>query len=469
MLDPAQKKQQAVAAAQRAFTDASDRQTFVPRTNHLIRPLSEMNLNRLHLARMSFDDHYASSTENYNDGGSDYQYQSTGTIVKRPSMQWGSENQAPERVHGISRLPGQYESRKASPPSALDSVSSSSYRRVRKTRSAFVVSQIFQPPNTDDVSSVAYASERSPQKNENFNSRKSMSFLRGGTEFMGEGKARERRSYYMESSARKGCPAIILPDIDRYKGRNEKGEWGAMRVSVKKHARKLSESLFGSMRKVLGRGASPGSTAIPEQHINSSRMHFRDYITPEESNNYAAPGRFGVKEKPKIKSNYVVSKAPTLHLVPSYEMIRSDVGSILEASPGMERKFSSRSMRSTASTATSGHWNSTIASRMTGHTHRDTRMSPMPDRDEGFFRAPPRRDRYNVDARRVYSALLKRLNPEDEELSDKDTIHSPPGYFMTPGIGLLPEEEGIFDRKSNRPPAAASPCSQNLFQSLICP
>lgn len=369
-------------------------------------------------------------------------------------MQWCQESLAPDRGRRDSRIPdqnGPYAPRDFSPPQ-LGSSTPSSFRRIRKTKSAFVISQIFHPPE-QEVPGVVYAAERSPQKNEN--ARKSMSFLRGGTEFMGEGKSRERRSYYMESSARKGCPAIIFPEIsERYKGMNEKGEWGAMRYSVKKKARKLSESLFGSMRKVLGKSCGDDKTSIPEQHISSRRMHFRDYVTPEEELNYSAPGRFGVKDKPKIRSNYVVSKEPTLHLVSSYEMIRSDVGSILEASPcreTKERKFSAASAR-TSSTATSGHWNSTIASRMTGQNLRESMvdrsgMNAVIDKDdEGYFQPPPRRERYNVDARRVYSALLKRINSEEND-TPKEPTYTPAGYYMTPGIGLLPEEEGIFERK----------------------
>jgi hypothetical protein len=491
MLDPNEKKQQAVAAAQRAFVDHAVRRTHGSQSSSDMRPrLSERNLNQLPSSRppitrgpsttgrpttappastvASSDYGYSQAPSSITNGSSRRHrfdeeesidggdYEST-VVRRRESMRWHRENLTPARNNRQEAS-----SRKAevdsyvvpdySPP-RLDSSTPSSFRRIRKTRSAFAVSQIFSPSD-QDVSSVFYGAG-SPRKmtDNRDNSRKSMSFLRGGTEFMGEGKTRERRSYYMESAQRKNYPPIVPPEVANYKGKNEKGEWGAMRL--KKKARKV----FGSMRRALGMGCSNDPDlmgSIPEQHVPSSRLHFRDYITPEEANaeTYAAPGKFGVKEKPKIRSNYVISKAPTLHLVPSQEMIRSDVGSVREVSPplntGPNRKVSPASV----ATVSTGTWNSTIASRMSARTLRGNtldgtlqsgRTSPVLEGDDAlYFKPPPRRERLNVDARRVYSALVKRFNADEQSKpveSSQDT-----GYYMTPGIGLLPEEEGIFER-----------------------
>ena len=361
---------------------------------------------------------------------------------------------------------------------------------------------------------------------------------------MGEGRSRERRSYYIESSQRKGCPPIIpiLEAVGRYKGRNTKGEWGAVRCSVKKKARKISESVFGSVRRALGMEPKTGTGmgAIPEQHVPSTRMHFRDYAAPEEvfgtataaaatvaavaggegsggsgsgsgsggiggagrEQNLvcAAPGRFGsgnreinnnLKEKPKIRSNYVISKPPTIHYVPSSEMIRSDVGSIRDLTPpsSFGRKFSAAASIGTVSTGT---WNSTIASRMTSRTLRgdglhvtaaasvavDKRdLMPVPDADaepagerggEGYFHLPPKRERRNVDARWVYSALVRKLHQEEDDRKAGQlqpaqsemaaAAAAAAGYYMAPDIGLLPKEEGIFERhpSNNAPPQPQS-------------
>jgi len=505
MLGPNEKKQQAVAAARSAFSGEADRRIRGSQSSAEMRPrLSEMNLNRLHLNRRSSvkcqpacqlavaastadsyqhsDDYgYSRAPSTVNDDPRYYGFDNDSTdpgdyastvVWRRKSMQWHRDHMTPARGRRDVRtadLDTSFGSRDYSPPQ-LSSSTPSSYRRVRKAKSAFVVSPIF-PPLNQDISSVIYSAERSPQKNaaefppQKDNSRKSMSFLRGGTEFMGEGRSRERRSYYMESSQRKGCPPIVPEVTGKYKGKNAKGEWGAMRFSVKKKARKISESVFGSMRKALGISCNDNKNSlrsIPEQHVPSQRMHFRDYVTPEEvygEQIFAAPGKFGeVKGKPKIRSNYVISKPPSLHLVSSFEMIRSDVGSIRDVTPPMplqDRKVSATSMGS-ISTAT---WNSTIASRMTSRTLRDNsvdkgRVSPVLDGDEAqYFRPPPKRERYNIDARRVYSALVRRFHQEAEK---KSTVPlQEPGYYMTPGIGLLPEEEGIFERHSPSQPGGS--------------
>jgi hypothetical protein len=490
MLDLNEKKQQAVAAAQRAFVDHAVRRIHGSQSSSDMRPrLSERNLNQLSSSRppitrgpsttgrpttapptstvASSDYGYSQAPSSITHGsvrrhrfdeesidGGDYE----STVVRRrESMRWHRENLTParnSRQEASSRKVevDSYVIPDYSPP-RLDSSTPSSFRRIRKTRSAFAVSQIFSPSD-QDVSSVFYGAGSPQKKTDNRdNSRKSMSFLRGGTEFMGEGKTRERRSYYMESSQRKNYPPIVPPEVANYKGKNEKGEWGAMRL--KKKARKV----FGSMRRALGMGCSNDPDlmgSIPEQHVPSSRMHFRDYITPEEANaeTYAAPGKFGVKEKPKIRSNYVISKAPTIHLVPSQEMIRSDVGSVREVSPplntGPNRKVSPASV----ATVSTGTWNSTATSRMSARTLRGNtldgtlhsgRTSPVLDGDDAlYFRPPPRRERLNVDARRVYSALVKRFNNDEQPKPTEPSQDT--GYYMTPGIGLLPEEEGIFER-----------------------
>jgi hypothetical protein len=486
MLDPDQKKQQAVAAAQRAFGADAVRRIHGSQSSSNMPPrLSERNLNQLPLRRPHFSEGsvtitrstpasastvassnygYSQAPSSVTDGSAHRQrfddedteaddYELT-VVRRRESMRWHQENMTSVRnsrqdTNARKAEVDSYIIPNYSPP-RLDASTPSSFRRIRKTKSAFAVSRTLLPSD-QDVSSVMYG-DGSPQKG---NSRKSMSFLRGGTEFMGEGRSRERRSYYMESSQRKTCPPIVPPEITAiYKGKNEKGEWGAVRF--KKKARKV----FGSMRRALGMGCGIDTVSmgsIPEQHVTSSRMHFRDYVTPEEANteSYTAPGKFGAKEKPKIRSNYVISKAPTLHLVSSQEMIRSDIGSISDMSPpvsaGVKRKVSPASM----ATVSTGTWNSTATSRMSARTLRGNtldgtleggRASSTPGGDdEIYFRPPQRRERLNVDVRRVYSALVKRFPPEEQPALVK---HSPDtGYYMTPGIGLLPEEEGVFQQK----------------------
>ncbi|KAI5856508.1 hypothetical protein BZA05DRAFT_416175 [Tricharina praecox] len=379
-----------------------------------------------------YSSQYGDSRNKLDDSAGDY---SSTIIRRRASMRYHRETLS----HLAAQGPARFEPRDLiTPEPELDiftpqdyepphngGSTPSSYRRIKKTKSsAFTVAQIFTPP-PPEIPSAVFTPEGEPARE---SPRKSASFLRGGTDFMGEGRARERRSYYMESAARKTMPPIVPPEVvaGKYKGKNEKGEWGAMRF--RKKARKITDSVFGSVRKVLGRSCSGQDKAsfgsIPEQQVASSRLHFREYVTAEEPpspTKSEKSAKSPEKEKPKIRSNYVVSKAPVLHLVASQEMIQSDVGSI------------------------------SIASRMAGRTIRD---GGDPEGDGEFFRIPSRRERFNVDARRVYSALLKRQNSVDKPaLVEAD---EEPGYYITPGRGLLPEEEKIFERHVVPTPRSAS-------------
>jgi len=453
-----------VTAAQRAFDADTNRRIHGPQSSKTSksRPvLSEINLNRLPPppppparpppvipSSSIYSSYYGGSRHAFDDGEEGEEYYEPTVVHRRASVRCHretltgtpapSDRQEPRNLVTPEPEFDIFISQDYEPPHDGSSTPSS-YRHIKKAKSAFAVSHMFVPPPALAIPSVAFGAGGPPAKE---NQRKSASFLRGGTDFMGEGRARERRSYYMESNARKTLPPIVPPEIVAgiYKGKDEKDERGTMRF--RKKAKKITDSVFGSMRRVLGRSCSgidqASSVSIPEQQVASSRLHFREYVAAEEP---LSPRKSGAKEKPKIRSNYVVSKAPSLHVITSQEMIHSDVGSIRNATPptpqNSERKFSGRSM-GTISTAT---WSSSIASRMSGQTVRD---NGDPAGGEEFFQPPPRRERFNVDARRVYSALLKRQNSVDKSAPTGAMEGS--GYYMIPGIGLLPEEERIFER-----------------------
>ncbi|KAI5817773.1 hypothetical protein BZA77DRAFT_32684 [Pyronema omphalodes] len=511
-LHPHEKQKQAVTAAQHAFRGEAERRIHGSQSSSDIRHrLSERNLNHLQMQRRPSNrcppvqvphmtglsslssgyppsDDYAYSRAssvtyddpryyNYEEDNTDAENYETSFVRRRKSMQWHQKNMTPApRGRLVARA---VESETPRPmtrdfsPADPGCSTPSSYRRIRKSQSAFVVSPTrTRPPlsQLNDYSSAVFTDERSPRKSTSDmppvrdNSRRSMSFLRGGSDFLGEGRSRERRSYYMESSQRKAYPPIV-PDVGKYKGKNTKGEWGAMRYSMKKKARKISESVFGSMRRVLGMSCGDSTTlnaVIPEQHITSTRPHFRDYVTVTQEEAFGGrephiPRRSestkkDPAEKPKIRAHYVISKPPTIHLVPSQEMIRSDVGSIREATPQInlgDRKSSATSM----GTISTGVWNSTVASRVTNKTIRGHRADSSPNDDVEYFEMPPKRERYNIDARQVYSALVERLN--QLEVGNRDAAVED-GYYMTPGIGLLPSEEGLFEPNSRNGSRASS-------------
>lgn len=164
--------------------------------------------------------------------------------------------------------------------------------------------------------------------------RKSMSFLRGGTDFMPqsmkqhciENKPRERMSFYTPSSARPMPePSLFQDPTIGYRGRNDKGDWGALRWAMKRKARRITQ-VFGSVKGIFGKKKSYRGTEmianIPEQHIISSRPHFGEYvpsISEDDGIEHERPITLQKipmesREKPKIRSSYVVTRKPVCSL-----------------------------------------------------------------------------------------------------------------------------------------------------------
>lgn len=329
----------------------------------------------------------------------------------------------------------------------------SSYRRLRKTKSVFSVGQVFQQqPNDDYPSSVVYTSEQSPEGVGN--RRRSMSFLRGGTDFMPESLRRqyadkpmvkERKSLYLSASSRRGQKPIAFPETVRGKKKEQSDEKElSVRKAVSEKARKMSASFFGTMRRAFGKQVKL-EPAFPEQHVTSRRQHFRDYVSPSELHenilDIPEPNNFTIRPA-------VVSRAPTFRHVPSYEMLHSVTGSIGDASPPMPPPHRDMSVTTDGMST----WNATLDKR---HTASKKRLSiideNMPNKvKENIYSPPPpgqQQTQKSYEARRVYSALMKRLDRGSPRAKKEEAeyIHGP-GYYFAPGLGLRPEEEGMFER-----------------------
>lgn len=328
----------------------------------------------------------------------------------------------------------------------------SSYSRLRKTRSVFSVGQGYQQqPNGEYPSSVVYSSELSP---EGVGSRrKSMSFLRGGTDFMPESMRRkyaeekpavkERKSFYLPASSRRGQKPIAFPETVRGKKKEQSDEKElSVRKAVGEKARKMSASFFGTMRRAFGKQVKL-EPSFPEQHVTSTRQHFRDYVSPNElhDNILDIPEPNNFKIRPAV-----VSRAPTFRHVPSYEMLRSVTGSIGEASPPVPPPHRDMSV----ATDSMSTWNATLDKKLS-----KKRLSiideNMPNKvKEDIYSPPPfekQQTQKSYEARRVYSALMKRLDRGSPRAKKEEAeyVHGP-GYYFAPGLGLRPEEEGVFER-----------------------
>lgn len=336
----------------------------------------------------------------------------------------------------------------------FESSTSSSYSRLRKTRSVFSVGQGFQQqPNSEYPSSVVYSSGISPESVGS--RRKSMSFLRGGTDFMPESMRRkyaeekpaikERKSFYLPASSRRGQKPIAFPETVRGKKKEPSDEKElSVRKAVGEKARKMSASFFGTMRRAFGKQVKL-EPSFPEQHVTSTRQHFRDYVSPHELHDnildIPEPNNFTIRPA-------VVSRAPTFRHVPSYEMLRSVTGSIRESSPPAPPPHRDMSV------ATDGMstWNSTLDKKYLANKKRLSIIDEnMPNKVKEDIYSPPsfekQQTQKSYEAKRVYSALMKRLDRGSPRAKKEEAeyVHGP-GYYFAPGLGLRPEEEGMFER-----------------------
>lgn len=331
----------------------------------------------------------------------------------------------------------------------------SSYSRLRKTKSVFSVGQVFQQqPNSEYPSSVVYSSELSP---EGVGSRrKSMSFLRGGTDFMPESMRRkyaeekpairERKSFYLPASSRREQKPVAFPETVRGKKKKEQSDEKelSVRKAVGEKARKMSASFFGTMRRAFGKQVKL-EPSFPEQHVTSTRQHFRDYVSPNELHDnildIPEPNNLTIRSA-------VVSRAPTFRHVPSYEMLRSVTGSIGEATPPAPPPHRDMSV----ATDNMSTWNATLDRKYLGSKKRLSIIDEnMPNKVKEDIYSPPsfekQQTQKSYEAKRVYSALMKRLDRGSPRAKKEEAeyVHGP-GYYFAPGLGLRPEEEGMFER-----------------------
>lgn len=346
----------------------------------------------------------------------------------------------------------------------------SSYRRLRKTRSVFSVSQVC-PPQALEESPVVYSSEISPKGGTMRNRRKSMSFLRGGTDFMPESVRRqleeqaegsqaqrpyvkEQKAFYLTGSSRRSQKPIAFPETVRAKKAPKDPQIDL--VSVRKAVGEKARKVFGSVKRVFGvRGRL--EDAFPEQQVTSTRPHFREYISPSEMHediqDISEPNNM------RIRST-VVSRAPTFRNVPSVEMLRSIAGSIRDAStsPVPPQTPNHTARRTSVVTDGTSTWNSTLDRRSAAKKRLSIIDENTPHRVRESIYEPPEAaeeflPRYEV--RRVYSALMKRLDEGSPNAlrSRQEYVRGqgystpvPPMYYMAPGLGLRPEEERMFEQ-----------------------
>jgi hypothetical protein len=207
------------------------------------------------------------------------------------------------------------------------------------------------------------------------------------------------------------------------------------------------------MKRVFGVRGKLEDT-FPEQQVSSARPHFREYISPSELHD-------DIQDIPepnnmRIRST-VVSRAPTFRNVPSVEMLRSTAGSIrdVSTSPAPPQTPIHALRRASVATDCTSTWNSTLDKRSAAKKRLSIIDENTPHRVRESIYEPPGAGEAcqpGYEVRRVYSALMKRLDEgSPDALQERQEYVHGPGYgtsmyYMAPGLGLRPEDEGMFER-----------------------
>ncbi|KAG0643806.1 hypothetical protein HOY80DRAFT_284920 [Tuber brumale] len=511
LLAPQERSQQAVAAAQRAYDDDIQRRNSNREHTVLcsssIRFLSPVdNRNRASDAGgfYSINRHEAekshsimmknASYASYDTAAASYSTCTSreNSASMRPGTlrQLGGENGAfqqltfsspgARRAMNLSDLGADYHSSPGSPVPSTPS----SYRRLRKTKSVFSVSQVY-PRSTPDQSPAVFPPELSSKEAMMRNQRKSTSFLRGGTEFMpdsmrrqleeagGDGPSqpqqqrpyvKEQKPFYLSASCRRSQKPVAFPETVRAKKVSK--EQPTDLLSVRKAMGETAKKVFGSMKRVFGVRGKLENT-FPEQHVPASRSHFYDFVSPSDLHgdiqDIPEPGII------RMRSN-IVSRAPTLRTVPSFEMLHSIAGSIRDVTPNPPQSPVSTIRGVSVPTDGSSTWNSTLDRRSASKKRLSIIDENAPHRIRESLYEPSvagesTQPRYEV--RRVYSALMKRLD-EDAANAPQERQKDPcgPGHgspesrcYMAPGLGLRPEEENLFTKPGKSGPGRSTATS----------
>jgi len=407
----------------------------------------------------------------------------TVTMRLRTLKQSGDENGAfPQsrfsgprtcRAMNLSDLGADYYSSPGSPVPSTPS----SYRRLRKAKSVFSVSQV-HPQLTPDRSPAAFSSELPSKEAMVRNRRKSAPFLRGDTEFMPDSMRRqlveaggdrppqqqqqqpfvkEQKPFYLSASCRRSQRPVAFPETLRAK--KVPKEQPTDFISVRKAMGKTAKKVFGSMKRVF-RVRGKLEDTFPEQHIPASRSHFSDYVSPSDlhSDIQDIPEPGNIRMHPNT-----VSLAPTFCTVPSFEMLHSIAGSIRDVTPNPSESPVSTIRGVSVPTDGTSTWNSTLDRRSASSKRLSIINENTPHRILENLYEPSAvgeltQPRYEV--RRVYSALMKRLDerPTNAPQERQQYGHGPKheslgaGCYMATGLGLRPEEESTFTKPSESGP-----------------
>jgi hypothetical protein len=360
----------------------------------------------------------------------------------------------------------------------------SSFERhaIRKSKSMFSplgAPNVFYSNGSPDRSANYSNTPRSQENDVPLRAPKSMSFLRGGSDFLRSATGRERNDeavqmardrFFVQATEQRlrEQPSFILRSKAsrqekpfRKSLRSSSGKSGttdsnesSRDLGLKDKARKVSQSLKNKLRKVFGRSKEE-SVAIPQQQVDAVETHVRAYAGQLSANH---EDFLDIPKPDHAAFAHVAARVPSLRAIASNQQLRSRAGSI--------RSFQS-DLSDDKSRVTSWTNNSTVNTinsqgLRSQQQERDQRLSIINETgthiSKASFHRPNAKNQFSaypafhrpghvqvprpggVDSARVYSALMKRL--------DENTPHAMPTVLRQASTETLRADQSI-DHRSN--------------------
>lgn len=333
----------------------------------------------------------------------------------------------------------------------------SSYRRIRKSKSMFsplsAPSNVFYSNGSPDRTNCS-SSPRTQENDISLRAPKSMSFLRGGRDYLKSGSSCERNDdavqmardrFFIQATQQRlrEQPSFIFRSKSQ---RQEKPFRKSVRSSsgrsaptynsaesvrdggLRAKARKVSQGLKSKLRKVFGRSKEE-PIVIPNQQVDAIETHVRAYagqLSPDHESFLDIP------RPDEAAFAHVAARVPSLRAIASSQRLRSQSGSI--------RSFRSDNSdeKSRVTSWTNSTANNTVTSQgLRPQPSRDQRLSVINESGTHISKAafhrpnvknqhpaypafhrpghfPPMRPG-GVDSARLCSALMKRLDENSPE------------------------------------------------------
>ena len=330
------------------------------------------------------------------------------------------------------------------------STAPSSYRRIRRSRSLFSITQSRNPQPK------AFAN---PDGSEDLRPRRSMSFLRGGTEFMPASQRRENQASSKERKSLYSFGSLSSRGENQFQTEVTLQEKPR---SLRMKVRKMSSSFVNSMRRALFSisGKDNEGMGIPPQHIMSNRPYFGVY------NNASDLDKENEDSSPDLFMYRVNSGAPTLRHVPSSIGYPSRSGSIRIVTPPA---LSTTPLSSSGNTWASSTTASTLRSGTSTKRLSIIRETTPKNDGEAESKGLPRAHSRVIDAQRVYSAFLRVSRAKNASTVNEKDQPTPENEYS-----LLSRDGSTLSRPSTASTMRRGSCSPkkstiNSFQETPCP